>query len=199
MKVLFKNAAHHVIFLRGDKDLDFRQIAEVIDIARGAGDSRLTAVGLLRRYDGLTMIVPKPEPLLQEGDILMRPKESGHGFHFGTVVRTEAVVAPNALVGLYPKFLAAHTMPNRGKQPDTIEAFLDGKQGYRLRPKRTAAERARVEQNAVADFGRPYALSDNCETDTNRVQFGNPTSPTANRVGWALLIIGGLAWLGSRD
>lgn len=37
LKVLFKNAAHHVIFLRGDKDLDFRKIADVIDIARGAG------------------------------------------------------------------------------------------------------------------------------------------------------------------
>ena len=32
LKVLFKNAAHHVIFLRGDKDLDFRQVAEVIDM-----------------------------------------------------------------------------------------------------------------------------------------------------------------------
>ena len=142
------------------------------------------------------MIVPKPEPLLQGGDILMRPKESGRGFHFGTVGEPRQSRPPDALVGLYPKFLAAHTMPNRGKQPDTIEAFLDGKQGYRLRPKRTAAERARVERNAVADFGRPYALFDNCETDTNRVQFGNQTSPTANRVGWALLIIGGLALLG---
>lgn len=35
--VLFKNAVHHVIFVRGGKDLDFQQIAEVIDIAKGAG------------------------------------------------------------------------------------------------------------------------------------------------------------------
>jgi biopolymer transport protein TolR len=34
---LFKNAVHHVIFVRGGKDLDFEQVAQVIDIARGAG------------------------------------------------------------------------------------------------------------------------------------------------------------------
>ncbi len=34
---LFKNAVHHVIFVRGGKDLDFEDVAHVIDIARGAG------------------------------------------------------------------------------------------------------------------------------------------------------------------
>ena len=34
---LFKNAVHHVIFVRGVKDLDFEEVAHVIDIARGAG------------------------------------------------------------------------------------------------------------------------------------------------------------------
>lgn len=38
---LFKNAVHHVIFVRGGKDLDFQQIAEVIDIAKGAGLERV--------------------------------------------------------------------------------------------------------------------------------------------------------------
>jgi len=41
LKFLFKNAANHVVFVRGDKDLDFGQIAEVIDIARGAGLERV--------------------------------------------------------------------------------------------------------------------------------------------------------------
>jgi len=41
LKVIFKNAANHVIFVRGEKDLDFRQVAEVIDIARGAGMDRV--------------------------------------------------------------------------------------------------------------------------------------------------------------
>ena len=34
---LFKNAVQHVIFVRGGKDLDFDDVAHVIDIARGAG------------------------------------------------------------------------------------------------------------------------------------------------------------------
>ncbi len=42
LKVVFKYAANHVIFVRGDKDLDFHYIAEVIDIAKGAGLDRVT-------------------------------------------------------------------------------------------------------------------------------------------------------------
>jgi len=38
---LFRNAANRVIFVRGEKDLDFGQVAEVIDIARAAGLERL--------------------------------------------------------------------------------------------------------------------------------------------------------------
>lgn len=38
---LFKRGAMNVVFVRGDKDLDFRYIAEVIDLARGAGLGRV--------------------------------------------------------------------------------------------------------------------------------------------------------------
>ena len=38
------SALHHVIFVRGGKDLDFQQVAEIIDIAKGAG---LEKVGLM--------------------------------------------------------------------------------------------------------------------------------------------------------
>ena len=41
LKAVFKNAGNHVIFIRGGKDLDFNQIAEVIDIAKGAGLERV--------------------------------------------------------------------------------------------------------------------------------------------------------------
>ncbi len=41
LKDLFKNAADHVIFVRAEKDLNFQQIAEVIDIAKGAGLERV--------------------------------------------------------------------------------------------------------------------------------------------------------------
>jgi biopolymer transport protein TolR len=38
---LFRNHTNHVVFVRGQKDLEFRQVAEVIDIARGAGLDRI--------------------------------------------------------------------------------------------------------------------------------------------------------------
>ena len=41
LKAIFKNAANHVIFVRGDKSIDFDRVAQVIDIAKGAGLDRV--------------------------------------------------------------------------------------------------------------------------------------------------------------
>jgi len=41
LKTVFKNAPSHVIFVRADKDMDFQHVAEVIDIAKGAGLERV--------------------------------------------------------------------------------------------------------------------------------------------------------------
>jgi biopolymer transport protein TolR len=41
LKIVFKNAVNHVIFIRGDKKLDFQDVAEVIDIAKGEGLDRV--------------------------------------------------------------------------------------------------------------------------------------------------------------
>jgi biopolymer transport protein ExbD len=41
---LFGNAADHVVFVRGDRTLDFQYVAEIIDIARGA---RLNRIALM--------------------------------------------------------------------------------------------------------------------------------------------------------
>jgi biopolymer transport protein ExbD len=38
---LFRTATDHVIFVRGEKGLEFRAVAEVIDIANGAGLNRV--------------------------------------------------------------------------------------------------------------------------------------------------------------
>jgi biopolymer transport protein ExbD len=38
---LFRNGAANVVFVRGDGDADFRQVAEVIDMARGLGVSHV--------------------------------------------------------------------------------------------------------------------------------------------------------------
>jgi biopolymer transport protein TolR len=43
---LFKTGASDVVFVRGGKDLNFGEVAQVIDIARGAGVKR---VGLMTR------------------------------------------------------------------------------------------------------------------------------------------------------
>lgn len=44
LETLFRNHSNAVVFVRGDKELDFQSIAEVIDLAKGAGVSR---VGLM--------------------------------------------------------------------------------------------------------------------------------------------------------
>jgi biopolymer transport protein ExbD len=43
---LFKMGAGDVVFVRGEKDLAFAEVAQVIDIARGAGVNR---IGLMTR------------------------------------------------------------------------------------------------------------------------------------------------------
>jgi biopolymer transport protein TolR len=44
LTVLFKSRAAEVVFVRGDKGLEFHQVAEIIDLAKGAGVDR---VGLM--------------------------------------------------------------------------------------------------------------------------------------------------------
>jgi hypothetical protein len=128
------------------------------------------------------MYLPTPEPEIQEADILIRPKQSGSGNHYGTAVRTDSVFPPNALHGFYPKYLAAHKMPGIGKHVSTIESFGAGKPVHRIRHRRTAQQRGQVEQIAISDLGAPYLVFDNCETDVNRVHAGVAISPTANTV-----------------
>lgn len=41
LKTVFKNAANHVIFIRGNRELHFHHVAEVIDIAKGTGLDRV--------------------------------------------------------------------------------------------------------------------------------------------------------------
>jgi len=41
LRTVFKNAPNRVIFVRADKDMNFQQVAEVIDIAKGAGLERV--------------------------------------------------------------------------------------------------------------------------------------------------------------
>ena len=44
LEEIFKTRAERVVFVKGDKDLDFRTVAQAIDIAKGAG---IDKVGLM--------------------------------------------------------------------------------------------------------------------------------------------------------
>jgi len=148
------------------------------------------------------MIVNIPEPPFQEADIISRPKDSGLGEHYGTIVRTALLLPPNALPSLSPKFMVAHTMPDTGKTVTTIDEFSKGRQFRISRQNRTPEERLAVELAATSDLGRPYAALDNCETDTNRVQFGIATSPTGNLLSGVAIVVGGFvagAFLSDRN
>ena len=44
LEEIFKTRAERVVFVKGDKDLDFQTVAKAIDIAKGAG---IDKVGLM--------------------------------------------------------------------------------------------------------------------------------------------------------
>ena len=46
LHALFRNKSNTVVFVRGDKELDFDFVAQIIDMAKGAGVSR---IGLMTR------------------------------------------------------------------------------------------------------------------------------------------------------
>lgn len=126
------------------------------------------------------MIVRRNPPSpVQPGDILLRPKASGLGFHYGTGVS-----------GGY----AAHTMPGIGKHVGTLDEFGDGKLVTIIRPQRGPIQNYTVEQAAFSDLGKPYdEWTANCEHDVHKVHTGNAQSPTVNGItllGGAALIVG---------
>lgn len=68
---------------------------------------------------------------LQGGDILVRPKDSYLGNHYGTWLSMGAV---------------AHTTPEHGKHLGTFDEFAAGKPVQVIRPNRT------IEENFLAEF-----------------------------------------------
>jgi biopolymer transport protein TolR len=45
LKGIFETSGNRVVFIRGEEGLEFQQIAEVIDIAKGAGAGRIGLMG----------------------------------------------------------------------------------------------------------------------------------------------------------
>jgi hypothetical protein len=111
--------------------------------------------------------LPPPSPV-QPGDILIRPKHSGMGFHYGT--------------GLSNGLVKDNT-PEGGKHVTTFEGFQDSLPAWTVRPNRTPIENLIVEQRALSNVGDPYDFgADNCEHDMTFAQTGVATSLTVNSV-----------------
>jgi hypothetical protein len=122
---------------------------------------------------------PPPSPV-EPGDLLMRQKFSGLGWHYATGLS-------NGLV--------KDVTPEAGKHITNWEGFCAGKQGFIVRAPRSPFEKAIVEQRALSNMFGPYGLlADNCEHDANFAQTGVAASPTINFIGWTGAVGGGL-WL----
>src|SRR5437867_1441582 len=105
---------------------------------------------------------PPPSPV-EQGDLLIRQKLSGLGWHYGT--------------GLSDG-LVKDVTPERGKHITTWEGFLAGEQGFIVRPNRAPYEKMVVEQRTLSNVGGGYVgIADNCEHDANFSQTGVATSP----------------------
>ena len=113
----------------------------------------------------VTFAPPSP---VQQGDILVRPKKSGFGYHYGT--------------GLSNGLVKDNT-PEQGKHITTFAGFQDGLPAWIIRPDRAPVENWVVEQRALSNVGVPYQFgADNCEHDLTFNQTGIPTSPTVNTI-----------------
>jgi len=113
---------------------------------------------------------------LQGGDLLIRPKKSGLGNHYGTWTSLGAV---------------AHTTPEYGKHLGTLDEFAAGTSVRVKRVNRTFEQNYLVEVRAVADLGREYdACHANCEHDATRVHDGVPKSPTIEALTLGAVFIG---------
>ena len=119
---------------------------------------------------GIVYVGP-PSPV-ELGDLLLRAKESGFGWHYATGV-SNGLVKDNT--------------PEAGRHLTTFEGFSAGKQGFILRSPRSDYENALVEQRTLSNLGDPYdAAKDNCEHDASFSQTGVAVSPTANAIGAVL-------------
>jgi hypothetical protein len=77
---------------------------------------------------------------VEQADLLVRPKDSGLGLHFGTGLS-------NGLV--------KDVLPDGGKHIATWEEFCDGKDGFIVRPERSPWERLLSSSGLCRILARP--------------------------------------------
>lgn len=119
-----------------------------------------------------------PSPV-QGGDLVMRPKESGIGFHYGTGLS-------NGMV--------KDKMPRVGHAIRSLDRFCAGKPVTIVRFNRSPEENMLVEYRALTNPNKDYTYeAGNCEHDMTYAQYGLEFSPTADSV--KLLLVAGGALL----
>lgn len=117
----------------------------------------------------------------QAGDVVIRQKKTGNGFHYGRLVRTVNVLPFMTLHWFYPEFLVSHTTPEGGQRFDILGEFAAGLPWQVVPKYLNPWEQLEVERRAVEGRGKPYnPLAANCEDHA----LGH--SPT--REGWLLLV-----------
>ena len=120
----------------------------------------------------------RPSPI-QGGDLVMRPKDSGLGFHYGTGLS-------NGMI--------RDKMPNVGPAVQSLDRFGAGKPVTIVRFNRAPEEKAMVEHRALTNPNTNYTWEKgNCEHDMTYAQYGVEFSPTAEKVTWG--IVAGVALL----
>lgn len=123
----------------------------------------------------------RPKSPVQAGDIVIRPKRSGGGRHYGTGLSDGRV---------------AHTTPETGKTIQSLAEFSAGLPVFINRPNRTPDQKAVVQQRALSNLGARYIAADaNCEHDMTMAQYGIPHSPTASNAKILALVGGSLLLL----
>jgi hypothetical protein len=111
--------------------------------------------------------LPPPSPL-RGGDLVIRPKLSGWGFHYGTALDSGFI---------------AHMTPEDGKHIGSLDEFAAAKPVFIKRPNRTAVQNQIIQQRALFDIGKPYAPANaNCEHDVTNVHEGAPRSPMVQSI-----------------
>jgi len=121
-----------------------------------------------------SILPPDPPNPIEAGDLVMRKKRSGLGWHYGTGLSNGNV---------------AHTMPETGKTIESLDDFSAGLPVFIQRFNRTQEENSVVEWRGLSNLGQQYIGEvANCEHDATMAQFGVAFSPTVN----GLKVVGGL-------
>jgi hypothetical protein len=122
------------------------------------------------------------------GDIVVRPKQNGDGWHYGRLVESVNVLPAGQMAARdYPQFVVPHTTPEYGKHLGVLEEFGSGLPVGWIPQEFTEEQRLAKQHESVSDIGEPYTALATCEDDV--LGF----SPTRDQIVKNLFVIGAAA------